>query len=215
MSHDLKSPLNAILGFCALAAAEPLSSPQLESIEIIERRGRELLALIETILDAARVEAQRLTLSRAPSSVAAILDAAVLRGDELGPMDAASIDVACEPDLPTVDWDAHRVAQAIGALIGHAKRLSPGGGVRVSAAREGERTVVIEVRDPSTVFSVGELGRLLDSQAAQAAPGRHGGLALGLALARALVALHGGRLGVEPAEGGGAVFRASLPLRAE
>ena len=105
--------------------------------------------------------------------------------------------------------------QAIGALIGHAKRLSPDGGVRVSARREGERMIVIEVRDPSTLFSVAELGRLLDAQAAQAAPGRHGGLALGLALARALVALHGGRLGVEPAESGGAVFRATLPIRPE
>lgn len=213
VSHDLKSPLNAILGFCALAAAEPLSLPQLESIEIIERRGRELLALIETILDAARVEAQRLTLARAPTSIATIIDAAVVRGDELGPMDAAPIEVACEEDLPTVGWDGPRIAQAIGALIGHAKRLSPSGGVEVKARREGD-AIVFEVRDPSTLLSVAELGRLLDAQAAQAAPGRHGGLALGLALARALVVLHGGRLGVEPAVGGGAVFRAVVPLRA-
>ena len=62
VSHDLKSPLNAILGFAELVRMEPLTNGQAESLDVIDRRGRELLALIETILDAARVEAKQLAL---------------------------------------------------------------------------------------------------------------------------------------------------------
>src|SRR4030095_2481752 len=63
VSHDLKSPLNAILGFTELVRhSEELSPGQAESLELIDRRGRELLALIETILDAARVEAGQLSI---------------------------------------------------------------------------------------------------------------------------------------------------------
>ena len=211
VSHDLKSPLNAVLGFCALAAAEPLSSSQLESVAIIERRGRELLALIETILDAARAEASRLQLSRARTSVRAVIDGAVLRGDDLGPMDAAPVTVSCPDDLPDVVWDEARMAQAFGALVGHAKRLSPAGGVEIAATAAKDGAIELTVTDPSTSFTVVELGRLLDAQSAPTAPGRHGGLALGLSLARALVGLHGGRLIVDRARGGGAVFRAVIP----
>src|SRR5262249_56857985 len=62
VSHDLKSPLNAILGFAELVRQDTLTPGQAESLEVIDRRGRELLALIETILDAARVEAGQLAL---------------------------------------------------------------------------------------------------------------------------------------------------------
>jgi signal transduction histidine kinase len=212
VSHDLKSPLNAVLGFCALAGAEPLSSSQLESVAIIERRGRELLALIETILDAARVEASRLQLSRSRTTVREVLESAVLRGDDLGPMDAAPVTVSCPDDLPDVTWDEARMSQALGALVGHAKRLSPAGGVEIAAHLAKGASIELTVTDPSTVFTVVELGRLLDAQSAQTAPGRHGGLALGLSLARALVGLHGGRLIVDRARAGGAVFRAVIPI---
>ena len=63
VSHDLKSPLNAVLGFAELVGQGPLTDAQRESLELIQRRGRELLGLIETILDAARVEAGQLELS--------------------------------------------------------------------------------------------------------------------------------------------------------
>jgi signal transduction histidine kinase len=215
VSHDLRSPLNAILGFCALASAEPLTEPQLESISIIERRGRELLALIETILDAARVEAHKLTLSRTPTDVGRIIEQAVARGDELGPMDAAPVTVDIDPGLPKVSWDEARIAQALGALIGHAKRLSPHGGVRVEAKKRPAGGLILMVHDPSSALSVLELGRLLDASNAATAPNRLGGLALGLSLARALIALHGGRLGVEPDRGGGTLFRAVLPVHGD
>ena len=80
VSHDLKSPLNAILGFTELVRRTELSPGQLESLDLIDRRGRELLALIETILDAARVEAGQLSLLLEAAEVTALLEEASIKG---------------------------------------------------------------------------------------------------------------------------------------
>lgn len=214
VSHDLKSPLNAILGFASLALGESLSAAQEESVHIIERRARELLTLIETILDAARVDAQKLTIHRTETTVSAVLAQAIRRGDELGPMDAA--DVVCEVDdeLLPVCWDDARMAQAIAAIVGHAKRLAPQGGVRVAAEAESEEIVRVTIEEPSGTFSVDEIVRLFDPQNAATAPRRMGGLALGLSLARSLVKLHDGVVDVLPRPDGlpGVIFELRLPV---
>lgn len=212
VSHDLKSPLNAVLGFSSLAAIEPLNEIQLESLTIIERRGRELLALLETILDAARVEAQQLSLSRAPVSIYSLVDRALQKADDLAPMGAAPVEVDLDPELPTVYWDDLRMAQALAALLGHARRLSPTGGVRIEGSYE-QRIVELLVYEPSGKFQVSEVAWLLDSANTAMAPRRMGGLALGLGLARSLVLLHGGALDVHEAEDGGVVFRLRLPCK--
>jgi signal transduction histidine kinase len=213
VSHDLKSPLNAILGFASLAMVEELLPSQEESVRIIERRARELLTLIETILDAARVDAQKLTILPAPTSIEAVFRQGIRRGDELGPMDAAEVVWDLDDDLPEVVWDDARMAQAIAAVIGHAKRLAPRGGVVVRARREGPASICLEIEDPSGTFSVAEIARLLDAQYAATAPRRMGGLALGLSLARALVKLHDGTLEAKarPGTARGVLFRFVLP----
>lgn len=215
VSHDLKSPLNAILGFASLALmeAEELLPSQEESVRIIERRARELLTLIETILDAARVDAQKLTIHPTKTTIEAVFDQGIRRGDELGPMDAADVVWDLDDDLPEVVWDDARMAQAIAAVIGHAKRLAPRGGVVARARREGQGLVCLEIEDPSGTFSAAEIGRLLDAQYAATAPRRMGGLALGLSLARALVKLHDGTLEAKarPGVAKGVLFRFVLP----
>ncbi|MCU0657999.1 MAG: HAMP domain-containing histidine kinase [Polyangiaceae bacterium] len=209
VSHDLKSPLNAVLGFSALAASEPLNDAQQESLAIIERRGRELLALIETILDAARVEAQQLTLSRASCSVHAVVEQALRKAADLAPLGASPVEVIIDPGMPAVYWDDARVAQALAALLGHAQRLSPGGGVRLEAEPEGG-AVVLRVREPSGKFRATEVALLLDGANSAMAPRRLGGLALGLGLARSLIQLHGGSLDAQEAAEGGVLFRMRL-----
>jgi signal transduction histidine kinase len=210
VSHDLKSPLNAVLGFSALAAIEPLNETQLESIAIIERRGRELLALLETILDAARVEAQQFTLARVQVSLDSIIERAMEKADDLAPVGAAPVEVLLDGGIPLVNWDDARMAQALAALLGHAQRLSPGGGVRIEGSLDAG-VIELLVYEPSGKFLVSEVAWLLDSANTAMAPRRLGGLALGLGLARSLVRLHGGALDVHEAEDGGVVFRLRLP----
>ncbi|MCC6644600.1 MAG: HAMP domain-containing histidine kinase [Polyangiaceae bacterium] len=212
VSHDLKSPLNSILGFAALVDAEPLNDGQRESVAVIERRARELLALIETILDAARVEAQQLQLTRVPGRIDEIVALAITRGDELGPMEAAPVKVQVEGGLPEVTWDEARISQALAVLLGHAKRLCPAGGVELRVARRDERRLVITVREPSGTYKLEDVALLLDPVRWPTVKGRLGGLAVGLPMARAIVALHGGKLTIEPARGGAMAFRAVIPI---
>jgi signal transduction histidine kinase len=211
VSHDLKGPLNAILGFCAVASAEPLSEGQLESISAIERRGRELLALIETILDAARVEAGHLTLLRAPCPAAGVLRQALERGDDLGPLGAEPVDFEAADGLPHVFWDDARMVRALGAVIAYAKRLSPQGGVVVRGRAVDAGAVEITVLEPSAGLSVREIGRVIEEGPMAFDPQRVGGLALGLPLADAIVTMHGGKLEVLESPRGGLLFRLRVP----
>jgi signal transduction histidine kinase len=211
VSHDLKSPLNAILGFCTLASSEPMNPQQSESLLIVERRGRELLALLATILDAARVDAQKMTFLSQEVDVADVIEEAVERGGDLGPMNAAPVEVVIDPDLPKVSWDAPRVAQALAALIGHAQRLNPGGGVVVQAMKFSDEQIRVAVLEPSGAMSIAELARLLEPNYIATTQRRLGGLAMGLSLARSLIQLHDGTLELTLREEKGVVFLIALP----
>ncbi|HEU4412606.1 MAG TPA: HAMP domain-containing sensor histidine kinase [Polyangiaceae bacterium] len=212
VSHDLKGPLNAILGFCAVASAEPLSEGQLESVNAIERRARELLALIETILDAARVEAGHLTLVRASCSVATVVRLALERGDDLGPLGAEPVRLEASDELPQVHWDDARMVRALGAVVAYAKRLSPGGGVVLRAKAPDPASVELTVLEPSAGLTVRELMHVIEEGPMAFDPQRVGGLALGLPLADAIVTMHGGKLEVLEAPEGGLLFRLRLPV---
>ncbi len=211
VSHDLKGPLNAILGFCAVASTEPLGEGQLESINAIERRGRELLALIETILDAARVEAGHLTLLRAPCSVATVVRLALERGDDLGPFGAEPVVLEAQGDLPQVHWDDARMVRALGAVVAYAKRLSPGGGVILRARAPDPAAVELTVLEPSAGLNVRELVHVIEEGPMAFDPQRVGGLALGLPLADAIVRMHGGKLEVLESPEGGLLFCLRVP----
>lgn len=211
VSHDLKGPLNAILGFCAVASAEPLGEGQLESVNAIERRARELLALIETILDAARVEAGHLTLVRSSCSVHSVVRLALERGDDLGPLGAEAVVLEASEELPQVHWDDARMVRALGAVVAYAKRLSPGGGVLLRAKAPDPSSVELTVLEPSAGLTVRELMHVIEEGPMAFDPQRVGGLALGLPLADAIVTMHGGKLEVLEAPEGGLLFRLRVP----
>src|SRR6185369_8179721 len=105
VSHDLKSPLNAVLGFAELVGQGQLTPAQRESLELIQKRGRELLGLIETILDAARVEAGQLELSTRPAQVSRLVAEAVRKARELSGDAEAHVLIQVSPGLPTVPAD--------------------------------------------------------------------------------------------------------------
>ncbi len=211
VSHDLKSPLNAILGFTALVRdLEPLTPEQAESVDLIERRGRELLALIETVLDAARVEAKQLTLVREQVELGDLLNDAMTKGRDLSTDRQAEVVAEITEGAPTLWVDRGRVSRAIATLIGHAVRTADRDWVRMRAGPSRTGGVRIDVEVPSTRFSAAQLDAMLDPGRA---PGRdeHRGLALGLGLARAVIDLHGGSITVAEREGKGSLFTVRLP----
>jgi signal transduction histidine kinase len=198
VSHDLKSPLNAIVGFAESIDTEPLSSAQRESLELISTRGRELVALIETILDAARVDAGQLALTTTVVDVRVWFSDASRLARRLAP---ATSDVRLElADVhPSVLGDPVYLSRALALILAHAMRSPTLDGApsrvvaRASFARRLSACRVEVQYDESSTLTDGELRALFEQ--GLAAGGR--GLTLALGLSRSIIELHCGKLTVE------------------
>jgi len=204
VSHDLKSPLNAILGFTELVRkTESLSEGQLESLRVIERRGRELLALIETILDAARVEAGQLKLVLEPIDVMTLMNDAILKARDLAGDFEHPVLIEGPKELPLLRLDRVRMPRAVATLVAYALRTAETQTLRFRAQVEGKR-IRLEIELMSREFNLARLESMLDPNRD---PGgtEHRGLALGLRLARAVTELHGGRVEVKTQRVGGSL----------
>jgi signal transduction histidine kinase len=211
VSHDLKSPLNAILGFTELVRqVEPLNSAQRESLDLVDRRARELLALIETILDAARVEAGQLVLMREPVELGKLLSEAVAKGYDLGGESPFEVRCLIEPDLPDVTVDWVRMSRAVATFIGHALRTADSGPIELLGSRAGDAEVEVDVLLPGRQ-SGDPLDDLLGGRKSSVQIEQRG-LALGLGLARSVVELHGGRVRAEDRGQAGRAFTIRLPV---
>jgi len=223
VSHDLKSPLNSILGFAAIVRQKPLSPAQRESLGFIEQSGRELLALIETILDTAKIEAGKMTLLRSDVSLAVVVAESARRARLLAAARPLEFELDVADGLPRVVGDEGRLIQALSALIWYSGRagepvLSAEGTVlpidlraKAGVGPQGKPRVVIEVDAPSSPIPPEELANLLSPEPPAASRRRYGGLTLGLGLARSLVELHGGTLSVRATSRGTPVFEVNLP----
>ncbi len=205
VSHDLKSPLNAILGFTELVRKlEVLTEGQLESLRVIERRGRELLALIETILDAARVEAGQLKLVLERTEVVTLMNDAILKARDLAGDFEHPVVIESPEGLPWLRLDQVRMPRAVATLVAHALRTAETPTLHFRASVEDKRRVRLEIELMSSQFNVARLESMLDPNRD---PGgtEHRGLALGLRLARAVTELHGGKVEVESKRVGGSL----------
>jgi signal transduction histidine kinase len=217
VSHDLKSPLNAVLGFAELVGQGELTEAQRESLDLIQTRGRELLGLIETILDAARVEAGQLELSPRHGNVSRLVAEAVRKARELAGDAEAPVIVEVGPHLPTVPHDPAYATRALAVIVAHSIRTAAADPtarvtrVRACTAalpgRSGER-VRIDVEYGSHQVTRPDLDLLFARQAT----GRGRGLTLGLSLARSVIELHGGAVEVEARPQGGTVCHVWMPL---
>ncbi len=196
VSHDLKSPLNAILGFTELVRNTPgVTDGQAESLEVIETRGRELLALIETILDAARVEAGQLRLVHEPVDMSELIADAIEKGRDLGANRLIDVVGEIGDRVPTVIADRVRLARALATFIGHAARTGGDGPAHLRAVCRHGGGVVLDVEVPSRGYPARRLLGMLNRDQ-QPGAAEHRGLALALSLARSIVELHGGVLTV-------------------
>ncbi len=210
MSHDLKSPLNSILGFAALVDRTPLTTEQRESLTIIEQRGRELLHLINTILDASRAEAGQLELSIEETHVGDAIMSAVLDSRDLAGGTDVFIGAEVQPAMPTTRVDGQRLVQALVGVIGTAVRFTEKGTVTVRATHG--PFVQIDVETAGRGLHPGEREKIFEAFKYPDRARRLGSLGLELSLARAIVELHKGAIDVDVPQGGGIVFHVRLPL---
>jgi PAS domain S-box-containing protein len=219
MSHELRTPLNAILGFAQLLELDRARAGGTDraSIEQILRAGRHLLALIDEVLDIARIEAGKLGLSIAPVTISAMVAEAV--GLSLPEAESRRIAlVNTVGDLPPVAADQRRLLQVLLNLLSNAIKYNHDGGEVLIAARVAEGRVRITVTDTGIGIEADQAGELFQPFTRLAAgAARSEGTGLGLSLSRALVEAMDGAIGYAPrADGGeGACFWFELPLAEE
>jgi len=213
MSHDLKAPLNAVLGFAELVGRNELTEGQHESLAIIEQRGRELLMLIDTILDSARVEAGELEVTPEETHVGDVVMSSVLEARDLAVGTEVQIKGEIQPGMPTLLVDGTRIVQALTAVVMTAVRFSHKGIVPVRATLPGEGDrLQVEVETSGEGLPMGEREKIFDAFKSAESARRHGALGLGLQLARSIVEIHGGSVEMDAAGQGGMVFRVWLPV---
>lgn len=210
VSHDLKAPLNSILGFTHLVGLQPLTRGQRESLDAIHSKARELLALIETILDAARVEEGQLSLVTDEVPFKELYESALDKAQQLHSSYTPKIFEELEERIPPVVVDRVRVVRALATLIAYSVRTNEGGKMWIRAERESENTMRIDIDVPRPAHPPTQLESML-SLSPEHRHREHRGLSLGLRLARSVVQLHGGSVRVVDRGKKGAMFCVKLP----
>jgi two-component system cell cycle sensor histidine kinase PleC len=219
MSHELRTPLNAVNGFSEIMVGElfgPLGDPRYkEYAQDILNSGQHLLALINDILDMAKIEAGKLSLKFEPIRIEDVAEDAVRlirnRAEQAGL--ELTIDM---PALPEVEADYRAIKQIMLNLLSNALKFTPRGGtVTLSADAELGDRVRISVRDTGIGISPEDLQRL--ARPFEQIENQHSktqqGTGLGLALTKSLVEMHGGSLQMESSPGVGTTVSVVLPKR--
>ena len=214
VSHELRSPLNAILGFADLLLAEvdgPLTPAAREEVEQIRGSGRHLLDLINDILEFSALEGGQLKLSRSKVDVAR-LATEVLR-EAAGVLGARPITVrqTGEREL-LIDADPRRVRQVLTNVIGNAIKFTERGEVVVDVSTQGNYAKV-SVKDSGPGIGPEEKSRIFEEyRQTKEERRRRRGTGLGLAIARRLLLLHGGYIEIESELGKGSTFHLIFPI---
>jgi signal transduction histidine kinase len=213
MSHELRTPLNAIIGFSEVLLEQmfgPLNAKQTEYLGDIVTSGRHLLLLINDTLDLSKIEAGKMELELATFALPAVLEDGVTMVRERAARHGIECSVDAGPGLDEVQADERKVKQVVFNLLSNAVKFTPDGGrVEVRARRVGDQAEVA-VADTGVGIDPADQNRIF--QEFQQA-GQQDGSGLGLALARSLIALHGGNLGVQSEPGSGSTFTFTLPIR--
>jgi signal transduction histidine kinase/HAMP domain-containing protein len=221
ISHELRTPLNSIIGFTDLLLTEelggsaPLSAQQRDFLETVARNGKQLLELINELLDLQRIAAGRMELKLEPLDLAALLtEAAGSVHAQAQKHGHALVVTPPTPDL-RIHADRGRVRQILLNLLSNAIKFTPDGGriTVVAGAVNGDAEARIAVSDTGIGIAVEDQPKLFQefSQLDASASRKYEGTGLGLALSRRLVEMQGGEIGVESEMGKGSTFWFTLP----
>jgi PAS domain S-box-containing protein len=222
MSHEIRTPMNGVLGVANLLAKTSLSPEQQEYLRIIRRSGQHLLAVLNDVLDMAKIASGKLELNLESfnlcDSVTHALQPLALQALEKGlRFEGTPLSATCP--YPMVQADAHRLNQIMLNLVSNAIKFTPAGGrVKVQSELLGETADTLTVRFRVTDTGLGMLpevqARIFESfTQAYADTARHfGGTGLGLSISRGLVEQMGGELTVTSAPHVGSSFAFSLTL---
>ncbi|MFN6518631.1 MAG: PAS domain-containing protein [Nostoc sp. CreGUA01] len=214
VSHDLRSPLNAILGWVQLLRTRKFDAPNLaKALETIERNARSQEKLLEDLLNMSRILQGKLQLEVTQVNLGAVVGAAMETAYPSANAKNIRLESIIDRSISTISGDINRLLQVLGNLLTNAIKFTPSGGqVEVSLFRNGSHAE-IRVRDTGIGISPEFLPYVFERYHQGHSTHKQGGLGLGLAIARHLVELHGGSIQVaSPGVGHGTTFSVKLPL---
>jgi len=215
VSHELRTPLTAILGWARMLEGGLDDEMAKRAIDTIKRNAKSQAQIIDDILDVSRIITGNLYLELHPIELASVLESAinVVRPTAEAKGIQIEFDFAREPTV--VSGDANRLQQVFWNLLSNAVKFTAPGGKVTLALRQLDTEVEIEITDTGQGIDPAFLPFVFDRfrQADSTSTRQHGGLGLGLAIARHLVEIHGGRISAaSDGEGMGATFRLILPV---
>ncbi len=219
MSHELRTPLNAIIGLTEMLreeAEEAGDGSLIEPLDRIGHAGTHLLALINEILDLAKIEAGKLDLYPEEVELRILIEELFKTAEPLAARNNNRLEVEIAPDLGRMLTDSVRLRQVVLNLLSNACKFTKNGTVRLRAFRQAgseEDRVAISVQDTGIGMTEEQCGKLFQefSQADSSTTRRFGGTGLGLAISRRLCRLMGGDISVQSEVGVGSTFTVLLP----
>lgn len=223
MTHELRTPLNSILGFSdVLAGAENLNEKQQRYLGNIQSSGKNLLALINDILDIAKIEAGKMDLHIIECSIGDLIEG--MAGMMRPLAEKRNIELTCEidPELPLLVQDAGKIQQILYNLLSNAVKFTPEGGrVQLTARRAGENLLSLDVEDTGvgipmedqeTIFEKFRQGNTVKGGRQSPLTREYAGTGLGLSIVKELSKLLGGEVSLQSELGKGSRFTVTLPL---
>jgi signal transduction histidine kinase len=195
---------------CLEQTAGPITEKQADLLHAAREECERLQAMVDELLDLARIQNGRSELRRVPVAPASLIDAAV--NAHRAPAATQRVVLSCEmlPGIPDVLADGERLQLVVSNLLSNALRHTPAGGRITLRARQQDRTVRFEVSDPGPGIPAEHQTAIFNRFVHM--PPTAEGTGLGLSIAKEIVEAHGGRIGVESVPGEGATFWFTVPV---
>jgi len=219
ISHELRTPLNLIVGFSELMVESPeyyggaLPAPYRRDLSIVQRNARHLQALVNDVLDLARIDAAQMSVVIEQVKPADLAENAVAIVRSLVESRGLYLRTEVEPGLPSLQVDATRIRQVLVNLLNNAARFTDQGGITLSVARA-DGSITFAVTDTGVGIAADDIPKVFEEfrQVDDVPRRRHQGAGLGLAISRRFVEMHGGHISVDSVVGQGSTFHFDLPL---
>jgi len=219
VSHEMRTPLNAIIGMAELMRDTQLTREQADMLQTLRGSSQVMLGLVEDVLDFSKIEAGKLLLERTDFDLHALVNSTSRILDAQSRAKHIDFVVSIMSEVPhALRGDAHHLRQVIINLAGNAVKFTERGSVTVHVSLQDETETAVRlkfsVRDTGVGIPPEAQGRIFDSftQADQSTTRRFGGTGLGTTIAKQLVELMGGRIGLESAVGLGTTFWFEVPF---